>query len=638
MASRRIFDLIFKTKGLDTAKSQTEQLDSSFNNLASTAKTIAVGFVSMQTAMKALEMAKLAAQTETVRKSFNNLAKEPDKMLQSMKKATAGTISEMELMQKFNEASLLGLPLERFDEMLEIARGAAQATGQSMDFMLQSVVVALGRQSKLMLDNLGIMIDTQKANERHAESIGKVASKLTDQEKKQAFVNEALRLGQANLQAMGGVSESSVDKFAALTAAFTDMNTAIGEKLLPSILPFVEGLTNLITIPVSENIRSQAAEFNSLFEVLEDVNIEESSRIQAFDILNEKYPELLKNIDLQKSTAQELAQAQKDANIEFEKQIKLQVAQEELKDQLKELVAAERELFNLRKDATDPLAQLNQGSGKFVQENDRLNQRIQAQQELVNNLKIEYGDLNAALIEQGFTITKNNEVSTALNETANIMKDTFAGLGEIEVFTEEDVMLIDSTAEAVENLTVKTSKAAENFSKAQKEKKDFAQALKVGGEMFGTLGGIATSTSSLLGTLAGADKQRQIQALEIARIAAIANIAQGVTKALAQGGILGFATGASVAAAGAAQISTISNQIAELQAARFGMDEMLSKPTLILAGEAGPERVQVTPADRPSSKGGNGMTINFNGPVTNKEFIRDTVLPEIQRVQDLGLA
>ena len=165
MASRRIFDLIFKTRGLDTAKSQTDQLDSSFNNLASTAKTIAVGFVSMQTAMKAVEMAKMAAQTDNVRKSFGNLAKEPDKMLKAMKKATAGTISEMELMQKFNEAALLGLPLDRFDEMLEIARGAAQATGQSMDFMLQSVVVALGRQSKLMLDNLGIMIDTEKANE-----------------------------------------------------------------------------------------------------------------------------------------------------------------------------------------------------------------------------------------------------------------------------------------------------------------------------------------------------------------------------------------------------------------------------------------------------------------------------------------
>ena len=636
--SRQIFDILFRTKGAGKSKQESDELGGSLDKLAKVAKVAAGGFVSFQTALKSVELAKLAAQTETVRKSFNNLAKEPDKMLQLMKKATAGTISEMELMQKFNEASLLGLPLERFDEMLEIARGAAQATGQSMDFMLQSVVVALGRQSKLMLDNLGIMIDTQKANERHAESIGKVASKLTDQEKKQAFVNEALRLGQANLQAMGGVSESSVDKFAALTAAFTDMNTAIGEKLLPSILPFVEGLTDLITIPVSENIRSQASEFNSLFEVLEDVNIEESSRIQAFDILNEKYPELLKNIDLQKSTAQELAQAQKDANVEFEKQIKLQVAQEELKDQLKELVAAERELFNLRKDATDPLALLSQGSGKFVQENDRLNQKIQAQQELVNNLKIEYTDLNAALIEQGFTITKNNEVSTALDETSKMMTETFAGLGEIEVFSGEDVMLIDATSDAVENLTAKTSKAAENFSKAKKEKQEFSMALKVGGDMFGTLGGIASSTSSLLGTLAGADKSRQIQALEIARIAAVANIAQGITKALAQGGILGFATGASVAAAGAAQISTISNQIAELQAARFGMDEMVTKPTLILTGEAGPERVQVTPADRPASNGGSGVTLNFNGPVTNKEFIRDTVLPELERVQNLGLA
>ena len=118
----------------------------------------------------------------------------------------------------------------------------------------------------------------------------------------------------------------------------------------------------------------------------------------------------------------------------------------------------------------------------------------------------------------------------------------------------------------------------------------------------------------------------------------VANIAQGITKALAQGGILGFATGASVAAAGAAQISTISNQIAELQAARFGMDEMVTKPTLILTGEAGPERVQVTPADRPASNGGSGVTLNFNGPVTNKEFIRDTVLPELERVQNLGLA
>ena len=66
---------------------------------------------------------------------------------------------------------------------------------------------------------------------------------------------------------------------------------------------------------------------------------------------------------------------------------------------------------------------------------------------------------------------------------------------------------------------------------------------------------------------------------------------------------------------------------------------MVSQPTLIMAGEAGPERVQVTPATRPASQNvSGGITLNFNGPVTNKEFIRDTIIPEIQNVQKLGLA
>ena len=70
----------------------------------------------------------------------------------------------------------------------------------------------------------------------------------------------------------------------------------------------------------------------------------------------------------------------------------------------------------------------------------------------------------------------------------------------------------------------------------------------------------------------------------------------------------------------------------KLKFAQFGMDEMISKPTLIMAGEAGP-------ASRPSSEqGGGGMTINFLGPVTDREFVRDTIIPEIQKVSNLGLA
>mgnify|MGYP003151946180 CR=1 FL=1 len=89
----------------------------------------------------------------------------------------------------------------------------------------------------------------------------------------------------------------------------------------------------------------------------------------------------------------------------------------------------------------------------------------------------------------------------------------------------------------------------------------------------------------------------------------------------------------------AAAIAAGLENVKQIEKAEFGMDRMVSSPTLILAGEAGPERVNITPSTRASSEGGGeGMTINFLGPVTDREFVRDTIIPEIARVQKLGLA
>ena len=96
--------------------------------------------------------------------------------------------------------------------------------------------------------------------------------------------------------------------------------------------------------------------------------------------------------------------------------------------------------------------------------------------------------------------------------------------------------------------------------------------------------------------------------------------------------------GVGVALASLAALEAAKAGVRSIKFAEFGMDEMIAKTTLIMAGEAGPERVQVTPADRPSSQKSGGMTINFLGPVTNKEFVRDTIIPEIQKVSKLGLA
>ena len=80
------------------------------------------------------------------------------------------------------------------------------------------------------------------------------------------------------------------------------------------------------------------------------------------------------------------------------------------------------------------------------------------------------------------------------------------------------------------------------------------------------------------------------------------------------------------------------SQVKKLKLAQFGMDEVVSSPTLVMAGEAGPERIKVTPQGRTGSGGSGGITINFMGPVTSKDFVRDTIVPEFQRVSKLGLA
>ena len=224
-------DIILKEKGAKKAESSIGGIDKQLMKIAGSAVSVAAA---MAGAKKAMDLGEQAARFDVVRKKFEQLAEQPGAMLIKMKKMTAGTIDEMTLMQKYNAAALLGLPLERFDDMLGIARGAAQATGESMDYMLNSIVTALGRGSKLMLDNLGIMIDVKQANEEYAAALGITADKLTDAEKKQAFIDKALEIGNENLERMGGVTAAATDKYDKMRASIKEAAISLGGYLSPA--------------------------------------------------------------------------------------------------------------------------------------------------------------------------------------------------------------------------------------------------------------------------------------------------------------------------------------------------------------------------------------------------------------------
>jgi len=94
---------------------------------------------------------------------------------------------------------------------------------------------------------------------------------------------------------------------------------------------------------------------------------------------------------------------------------------------------------------------------------------------------------------------------------------------------------------------------------------------------------------------------------------------------------------------GAFQLGMVANQ--QMPAFAKGGDFIADRPQPILVGEAGRERVTITPVDRPDSMAlgsMGGVNINFSGNVLSQDFIEDEAIPmikeAIRRGADIGVA
>jgi hypothetical protein len=96
----------------------------------------------------------LAKQGEGIRIAFDRLGR--GDILDGLREATHGTVTDLELMKaavKFNDFKL---PLDELGSMLAFAQQKAKDTGQSVDYLVESIVTGLGRKSLMILDNLGL--------------------------------------------------------------------------------------------------------------------------------------------------------------------------------------------------------------------------------------------------------------------------------------------------------------------------------------------------------------------------------------------------------------------------------------------------------------------------------------------------
>ena len=223
------------------------------------------------------ESVKLAREAEGVRIAFDRL--DDPTLLDALKEATHGTVSELELMKQAIKFENFKLPLEDLATYLAFAQQKAKDTGESIDYLVNSIVNGLGRQSKQILDNLGISAAelTKRMNEGKtmtqavAEIIREEMSKAGDyvetaadraaraaadaKNKMVDFGNEAMPVAEQWEQGFNAIKLAGMDLLTTVLGPLMRSAASIQQILNGGGFKFKPGIPNLADGPIPSPTR-----------------------------------------------------------------------------------------------------------------------------------------------------------------------------------------------------------------------------------------------------------------------------------------------------------------------------------------------------------------------------------------------
>lgn len=204
-----------KNEGLNKGIDQSKQKVNGFAQYMGKLGGIIAGAFSVQAVVQfANQTAELANKAKGVRAAFQKLG--DGSLLNSLRRATQGTVDDLQLMQRAVQANNFKIPMDQLATYLQFATKRAQETGQSVDYLVDSIITGLGRQSLLILDNLGFSAaeirDNMKDGASMAEAVGKIIQQqmpsATAEIDKAAVASERLAAAWTNFKLMIGETTS----------------------------------------------------------------------------------------------------------------------------------------------------------------------------------------------------------------------------------------------------------------------------------------------------------------------------------------------------------------------------------------------------------------------------------------------
>ncbi|MFV0500073.1 MAG: hypothetical protein ACK5MH_00590 [Bacteroidales bacterium] len=243
---------------------------------------------------------------------------------------------------------------DRMQEYLDIAKKTPYELYQVVETGNQ--LQAIGRYSRQNLEMLG---DLAAASGKPMEQVMNAYAKLATNQKGEAInmFRDLLISDDDWIKATGKVKSTTEQMIAALPKIMKDkgffgmmaaqaettegklsnakdavftLSDALGERLKPTTDDAISAFTkwvgiteDWIRIPTAQKIADEKVQLNMLVRSLMDANSRSDERKNIIDELQRRYPEFVKNLDLEKSSNEDVAKALEKVNKEYQQKIKL---------------------------------------------------------------------------------------------------------------------------------------------------------------------------------------------------------------------------------------------------------------------------------------------------------------------------
>lgn len=249
-----------------------------FKNIGKSVMTAFATYWSVQQiAAFGKELLDISLKAEGVQRAFDRFGDAG--YLEELKEATSGAVSELELMTRAVNAKNLGLPIDQLANYFKFATIRAAETGESIDYLVNSIVLGIGRRSVKIIDNLGI--SAIRINEEFAKT-GDWAVAVGN------IIKE-------EFEEMGDIADLNVQKVGRIRAEWEDAKKSFGEKIQPTMTEHLDRWTTKLNAISDDSLSS--------WEKLGIVLFKNATAVYKYYEGQQEYYKLAKQASLDESDA-----------------------------------------------------------------------------------------------------------------------------------------------------------------------------------------------------------------------------------------------------------------------------------------------------------------------------------------------